>query len=105
MRLFLLIFVLPFSTYSQNIVTGNVSDLTSGEYLIGASVIYESSKGTTTDFDGNFRFSTDKKSLTVKISYVGYESLEKKIDFNKLYNERFNSVSYTHLTLPTTPYV
>ena len=67
MRLFLLIFVLPFSTYSQNIVTGNVSDLTSGEYLIGASVIYESNKGTTTDFDGNFSFSTDKKSLTLKI--------------------------------------
>ena len=82
MRLFLLIFVLPFSTYSQNIVTGNVSDLTSGEYLIGASVIYESNKGTTTDFDGNFRFSTDKKSLTLKISYVGYESLEKKIELN-----------------------
>ena len=82
MRLFLLIFVLPFSTYSQNVVTGNVSDLTSGEYLIGASVIYESNKGTTTDFDGNFRFSTDKKSLTLKISYVGYESLEKKIELN-----------------------
>jgi len=82
LRLFLLIFVLPFTTYSQNIVTGNVSDLTSGEYLIGASVIYESSKGTTTDFDGNFRFSTDKKSLTLKISYVGYESLEKKIELS-----------------------
>ena len=90
MRLFFLIFVLPFSTYSQNVVTGNVSDLTSGEYLIGASVIYESNKGTTTDFDGNFRFSTDKKSLTVKISYVGYESLEKKIDLSsKLTNVDF----------------
>ena len=90
MRLFLLIFVLPFSTYSQNVVTGNVSDLTSGEYLIGASVIYESNKGTTTDFDGNFRFSTDKKSLTLKISYVGYESLEKKIDLSsKLTNVDF----------------
>ena len=90
MRLILLIFVLPFSTYSQNIVTGNVSDFTSGEYLIGASVIYESNKGTTTDFDGNFRFSTDKKSLTLKISYVGYESLEKKIDLSsKLTNVDF----------------
>ena len=39
-------------------------------------------KGTTTDFDGNFRFTTDKTNLTLKISYVGYESLEKKIDLS-----------------------
>ncbi len=69
-------FLLPASVMAQNIqLKGTVTD-TSGEPIIGASVI---EKGTTngliTDFDGKFAINVHPKSILV-ISYVGYKSQE-----------------------------
>ena len=68
--------------FAQQTISGIVTDQ-EGNPLPSVSVIIKNSeKGVSTDFDGNFRFSTDKKSLNLKISYVGYESLEKKIELS-----------------------
>ena len=44
-----------------------------------------------------------EKSFLNLLHNSGYPDVkfEKKIDFEQLYNQRLNSVSYTHLTLPT----
>lgn len=55
-------------------LTGTVQDET-GEGLIGATVVEEgSSKGTVTDFDGNFSLQLSGAAKSVKVSYVGYKT-------------------------------
>ena len=67
---------------AQSTVTGKVTD-DEGVPLPGATVLeVGTSNGTTTDFDGNY-------SITIQDGALISAS----------------SVSYTHLTLPTTPYV
>ena len=61
---------------SQNI-TGRITD-SNGEPIIGASVIEAgTTNGTITDLDGNFKLNV-KPGSTLKISFVGYQTLEVK---------------------------
>ena len=64
---------------AQNI-TGTIKDQTSGESLIGASVVIKgTSIGAVTDFDGKFSFNPKDQQApyTLVISYIGYDSQEK----------------------------
>ncbi len=64
---------------AQNI-TGTIKDQTSGESLIGASVVIKgTSIGAVTDFDGKFSFNPkdQKAPYTLVISYIGYDTQEK----------------------------
>lgn len=73
--------VLPASASPQDeqqsgVITGTVIDET-GETVIGATVIVkggDASKGTITDFDGNFSIQC-KPGDQLQISYVGYETM------------------------------
>jgi len=69
---------LTFSAFGQLTVTGEVTDQTDGEPLIGANVIIQgSSDGTVTDFDGSFEFTTEQElPFTLVFSYVGYTAQE-----------------------------
>ena len=59
---------------SQLNVSGSVIDSTTGEPIIGASVLEEgTSNGTITDFDGVFSLSV-QQGARLLISYVGYQS-------------------------------
>lgn len=60
-------------------VRGNVTDASTGETLIGASVLYSENQGTVTDFDGNFELKVKNGTYTFKISYVGYDLLEREV--------------------------
>lgn len=76
----LIILLSPFSAFAQSIqIKGTVTD-TTGEPVIGASVI---EKGTTngliTDFDGNFTLTASPQG-TIVISYVGYKTEEVAIN-------------------------
>lgn len=77
-HLFLLLTLLSFSltALAQQKVTGKVKD-SSGEPVIGASVIVKGNNtmGTITDFDGNFMLDVPAKSVLV-ISYIGYVTQE-----------------------------
>lgn len=64
-------------------VTGVVSD-TSGEPIIGASVVEKgTSNGTITDLDGKFTIEVNA-GATLNISYIGYKNQEVKVDRNGL---------------------
>lgn len=77
-HLLLLLTLLSFSltALAQQKVTGKVKD-SSGEPVIGASVVVKGNNtmGTITDFDGNFMLDVPTKSVLV-ISYIGYVTQE-----------------------------
>ena len=69
----------PLWAIAQNLITGHVTDVRTGEALIGASVIVKSEKGqgVITDIDGNFSLQTKKEApLTLRVEYVGYRPLD-----------------------------
>ncbi|MBD5271305.1 MAG: TonB-dependent receptor [Bacteroides sp.] len=72
--------LLPLGASAQNgyTVTGQVVDKTSGEPLIGVTVIEKSNPtmGTATDIDGNFTIKVSSENTILQFSYVGYTSLD-----------------------------
>lgn len=69
------IHLLGIMAYSQQAVTGNVSD-TNGEAIIGASILQKgTTNGTVSDIDGNFTINAATGS-TIQISYIGYITQE-----------------------------
>ena len=80
-RLFIATFVAisPLLALAQNIISGHITDVRTGEPLIGASVIVKSEKGqgVVTDYDGNFSLLTKVEApLTLRVEYVGYRALD-----------------------------
>jgi hypothetical protein len=82
----MLLFLLPFCLSSQNSFTlnGYVEDAISKEKLISA-IIYdvESKQGVVTNTYGFFSLTLPKGEKTLTISFVGYETQELKINFNR----------------------
>ena len=69
----------PLFAVAQNLITGHITDVRTGEPLIGASVIVKSEKGqgVVTDYDGNFSLQTKVEApLTLRVEYVGYRALD-----------------------------
>jgi TonB-linked SusC/RagA family outer membrane protein len=69
----------PIVAAAQGLITGHITDVRTGEPLIGASVIVKSEKGkgVVTDIDGNFNLQTKVEApLTLRVEYVGYRALD-----------------------------
>ncbi|SRX53875.1 TonB-dependent receptor [Aequorivita sp. CIP111184] len=65
--------------YAQTTLKGTVID-ENDEPLTGANVILSPTKGTTTDFDGNYSITNIiEGSYTVKVSFLGFKSQSKTI--------------------------
>lgn len=79
------IFILLATTvFSQKAsISGTISDKTSGEKLIGVSIMYAQGKGVITDLDGSYKLNLEYGTYTFKVSYVGYNLLEKKVVVDK----------------------
>ncbi|MBP3247186.1 MAG: TonB-dependent receptor plug domain-containing protein, partial [Prevotella sp.] len=88
----------PLVAFAQNLITGHITDVRTGEPLIGASVIVKSERqrvgelssgmkgrGVVTDVDGNFKLETKVEApLTLKVEYVGYRALDVDVyDFDE----------------------
>lgn len=74
----LLFFVLCFSLGAQNVnVKGNVKEAMTGIPLPGVNVIIKNtSRGTSTDFDGNFDLADIPLNSILEFSYVGFKTKE-----------------------------
>jgi TonB-linked SusC/RagA family outer membrane protein len=70
-------FLLSFSLLAQSTVTGKVTEAETGEPIIGASVqVKGTSKGTTSDLDGNYTVELAPGENTLVFSFVGYTTTE-----------------------------
>ncbi|MBT4345640.1 MAG: TonB-dependent receptor [Flavobacteriales bacterium] len=80
-KIFFLIFLncLTFSVIAQTNISGKVIDASTGEALIGATIMYGKGQGTATDFDGNFSILIPTGERSIKVSYVGYKEINKII--------------------------
>jgi len=63
----------------QVTVSGLVKDAQTGEPLIGANVVYGPTKGTVTDYEGNFTLRLSPGRYELQVSYVGYEPETREI--------------------------
>jgi TonB-linked SusC/RagA family outer membrane protein len=84
-NLLTLVFILCVSTgLTQNLVSGNVSDEETKQPIPGVTILVkDSTKGTTTDFDGNFSIEVSTTDILV-VSYLGY--LTQEIEVNDTLN-------------------
>ncbi len=72
---------LGYQVYGQSVITGRVLDGETSEPLIGATVLISSSKGTTTNLNGEFRLvNVADGSYTLTVTYIGYEGYKNPIE-------------------------
>jgi iron complex outermembrane recepter protein len=73
--------MLPFLAAAQFSVSGKITDQNSNETLVGASIgLNNALISTQTNAFGEYAFSNLKKGIySIRVSYVGYKTLEKKI--------------------------
>ena len=68
---------------AQSLVRGTVIDDT-GLEVIGASILVKgTNQGTITDMDGKFSLSVPDANAVIVVSYIGYKTLEIKVDVTK----------------------
>ncbi len=71
------------TTQAQNVtLSGYIRDAASGEELISASIVNESRQGTVTNIYGFYSLTLPADEYTFTISYIGYETMTKKINLN-----------------------
>jgi TonB-linked SusC/RagA family outer membrane protein len=86
---FLLIIPMGQLAFSQNVVTGTVSD-SSSQPLPGATIVIANTKtGTTTDFDGKFSIEA-KQGAVLEISFIGFEKARVTVGASKTYQITLN---------------
>jgi len=78
-----LILIFGINLQAQIIVKGYVSDNSTNETLIGATIISSNGTGTVTDFNGFYQISLPEGKHELSISYVGYGELLKIITLYK----------------------
>ena len=72
-QLLFLMFVLPFSTMAQNILSGTVVDSKTNQPIPGVNVnVQGANNGTSTDFDGKFKITKINAGDRLVFSFIGY---------------------------------
>ncbi|MDE5794032.1 MAG: SusC/RagA family TonB-linked outer membrane protein, partial [Muribaculaceae bacterium] len=88
----MLIALLGLSAWAQGVtVTGVVTSKIDGEPLIGATVLVQgTSKGTATDFDGNYILTDVPTNATLVFNYVGYQQLSIPVKGQQVINAQLS---------------
>ena len=75
---------------AQSTIKGKVTDASSGETIIGASIVYAPGKGATTDIDGNFTMTLEPGDYTLGCSSLGYKTVSKTVTLKAGQNLEIN---------------
>ena len=77
----LMLLMAPNALHAE-IVKGKITDMQSGEEIIGASVVIKEygNKGTSTGLDGCFRIPLQKFPCTLVCQYLGYKTTEVTVE-------------------------
>ncbi|RLD67459.1 MAG: hypothetical protein DRI84_02335, partial [Bacteroidetes bacterium] len=78
-----LLFLSSFGFAQKGVVSGVVTDESSGESLIGVNIMYAPGKGVVTDMNGKFSIELPYGNYTFKFSYVGYNEVEQQVVLKK----------------------
>ena len=71
------------ATYTQTKVKGTIKDATGGPIPSASIIIKGTTSGGTSDFDGNFSFTTTSTGeQTLQVSYIGFKAFEKIVTLN-----------------------
>ena len=77
--IFLFLFVSVLTNAQKVTVSGKIVDKNQ-EILTGATVLVkETNQGISSDLDGNFSFKLNKGTYTLKVSFIGFKTIEKSI--------------------------
>ena len=80
----LIFLFISISVFSQSKIIGTVSDSTSNESLIGATVfIPQYNIGVSTDMDGKFELSVKPGTYTIEVRYITYQNYRQTISIQK----------------------
>jgi hypothetical protein len=64
-------------------ISGKISETSSGEALVGATVfVSELKTGAVSDIYGNYSITLNEGSYTLRFSYIGFETVEKRVELN-----------------------
>ncbi|MCS5614674.1 MAG: carboxypeptidase-like regulatory domain-containing protein, partial [Candidatus Marinimicrobia bacterium] len=65
-------------------ISGNITDSKTGKALAGANIFeIKSERGTASDAEGQYRLSLPKGTYKLKISYIGYNTIQREIELNE----------------------
>jgi len=82
----MLALIVQLSFAQGKVITGVVTDAGNGEPLPGVNIVVKGTNtGATTDFDGKYTIKADK-GQTLMFSYVGYNTVEKKVGDSNVIN-------------------
>ena len=91
----ILFLLFPLSVWAQTAtVSGTITDAQTGETLIGATVLdTRSGKGTVTNAFGRYSLTLRRDSVSLKVSFVGYEPqfFQMKLEKNRELNVKLSS--------------
>ena len=77
--IFLFLFVSVLTNAQKVTVSGKIVNKNQ-EVLAGATVLVkETNQGISTDLDGNFTFKLNKGTFTLKVSFIGFKTIEKSV--------------------------
>lgn len=79
--------MLPVLSFAQQTVSGTVTEKSSGEGLPGVDVIIKgTTRGTSTDFDGNYSLDDVNEGDILSFSFLGYKTIEIVVGTNNNIN-------------------
>jgi len=79
-----LLFLLPIFTSAQTVITGKIYDAQTREPMPFVNLLLKNTTvGTSTDFEGNYKIITSEKSDSILVSYIGYQPAAKAIKYHQ----------------------
>jgi TonB-linked SusC/RagA family outer membrane protein len=78
---FLWALLIPVITFAQQSISGTITDVDTGEPLLGVTVLVQgTNKGTVSDFDGNYLINgLDAGDYVLEVSYTGYSKISQAV--------------------------
>lgn len=66
--------------FTQNFISGVVTDTLSGQPIIGANIVLDNERGTVTQLNGSYKLSVEPGKYLLTCSFVGFEKQQKPIE-------------------------
>lgn len=79
-RFFLCLILFSSVSQAQTVLSGKITDASTGESLLGVNILLPDGSGTVSDVRGQYRFTFEQTgTYELRVSYIGYEMLRQKV--------------------------